>query len=743
MMRKACVGSLAALAGCVVLSMLQLSGCTDESPKEPVPMTRLRTDRSYLRDDYGRYMYFQGVNTAGSSKVPLVDTASGKFTYIGRPFPTERARFEFNRMRKMGINSIRLLVMWEGVEPDAKGQYDEAYLQYLREIVKTAGDYGIYVLMDMHQDMFSRHLGVRYNEDPGKDVDDPAVQPGNLQYSLLSLIPPYGENAWVRGDGAPRWVLKACMPEKDFDSPNWGIPRIASGMDEHRGELITLYKRLSGDAGGTGEVPKWVQYLMDNLPPSFPPNQSTDMLPFTNWGLSAALSIDVERSYACLLAGDKAFPTLQADGMNIKDYLQEAYANAWAKVAEAVADLPNVMGYDVMNEPEGNFLVLAAEAAAIQANAWEGAKKFLEGQFADPTTGDMLFDIIMALRLLPPDNQPETLRLWGLDKVDLMGVLGLNYGFDKNHLTPFYDRVGQAILAVDPKAVIVIEPSMNITALLGSGIGGGMWDVSMTHPPNLPHVVYGPHNYADIYPFLGFNQQPRSFTPEEVRYRDYRPAITSSMNLAAHSLGNVPTIFGEFGTYFNFNGIEQSKADNYIVSSHILDNYYEAFDGMFQSRILWCHSPDNDWTYGDHWNHEDFSIIDPNGKPRSEMAWARPFVRALAGKPVSVHFWSDYHFFDPDKGKTIPRREFELKYASKESDAPTEIMVPDVQYPDGFYVWVSDGQCYYDSTARVLYHYPQSDDPDVVYTLRMLPPLPGEPNEGWKYFFKGDQVISR
>ncbi len=734
---------LGRVAGCAVWLGLQAWGCSDVTPETPASMTRVRTDRSYLRDEHGRYMYFQGVNTSGSTKVPFVDPQQGTFTYVGRPFPLDRARYEFSRMRKLGFNAIRLLVMWEGLEPKVRGEYDEDYLSYLREVVKIAGEFGIFVLMDMHQDMFSRHLTVRYNEDPTAGLSDPSqAAPGSLQHSLLSLVPPY--TAEVKGDGAPKWVIKACMPEKDLDSPNWGIPRIASGMDEHRGELITLYKKLSGDDGtGSAEVPEWVQYLMDNLPPAFPPNQSTDMLPFTNWGVAAALSIDVERSFACLLAGDKAFPGLEVDGVNIKDYLQEAYAAAWAKVAERVADLPNVMGYDIMNEPEGNFLILAAEAAAIQLNAPGAAHDFILDRYKDdPETGEMLFNVIMALRLLPPDTEPETLRLWGLDKLDLMNIVSLNYGFDRNHLTPFYDRVGKAIVDKDPKAVIFIEPSMSASNLLGS-VPGGMWDQSMVRPPSLPHVAFAPHNYADIYPFIGFNQQPRQLTVEEIRYRDYSPAITASRSLAEHSLGNAPVVFGEFGTYFNFNGIEQSKADGYAVSSHVLDNYYEAFDGMFQSRILWCHSPDNDYTYGDWWNHEDFSIVDPQGNLRSELAWARPFPRALAGKPVRMHFWSDYHFFDPDKGKQAPRREFELVYASKESDAPTEISIPEVQYPDGFYVWVDDGTCYYDHGAHVLYHYPQNDAPEATYTIRILPPLPHQPNDGWRYFFKGDEVVTR
>ncbi|MCU0694498.1 MAG: hypothetical protein MUF54_24205, partial [Polyangiaceae bacterium] len=117
------------------------------------------------------------------------------------------------------------------------------------------------------------------------------------------------------------------------------------------------------------------------------------------------------------------------------------------------------------------------------------------------------------------------------------------------------------------------------------------------------------------------------------------------------------------------------------------------------------------------------------------------FARATAGKPLSTHFYSDLHYFDPDKGQQIPLREFEVRYMSKETDAPTEIFVPQVQYPEGFYVWVSDGRCYYDHKTRVLYHYPDRDEPDAEHWIRLLPPLPGGQNEGWSYFFDGSRVV--
>ena len=39
----------------------------------------------------------------------------------------------------------------------------------------------------------------------------------------------------------------------------------------------------------------------------------------------------------------------------------------------------------------------------------------------------------------------------------------------------------------------------------------------------------------------------------------------------------------------------------------------------------------------------------------------------------------------------MPEREFVFEMESKESQAPTEIFVPRRQYPDGFFVWISDG----------------------------------------------------
>ena len=737
---KALVGLLAALTACV-----------DGDPPDlaQVALSRLEVDRTYLRDEHGRYVFFHGVNASCSTKVPVkLDETTGLPTYIGRPFPLDRARQELARLRDMGLDSIRLLVMWEAVEPEARGKYDQAYLDYIRSMVQIAGEHRIHVLLDMHQDMFSRHLRARFNSRPEYGV------PGSVEHTLLSLVPSlkYGYDEAVQGDGAPLWAVKACLQEKKTDSKHWGVPRLVSGLDAAQlDKIYKLFLRLTGQEDPGGTTPIWAFYLTLALPPKFEVDESTDMLPFTNWGLAHALSLDVARCYACLFAGDKAFPGLEVEGQNVKDYLQQAYAGAWAQVAARVRDLPNVMGYDIINEPGGNFVTLSAVAAMIKSGSVEGARGLLESLLGLENGGE-LYEALLTLKLLPPDTTPETLKKWGLDRVDVFNVLAMNNGFDETHLRPLYERVGQAILKVDPDALIFIEGSSSI-ALLTGGYGGlgGMWELPMTHPAGAAlkgRVVYAPHWYTDIYPFLGFNVNPRSFTVEQVRYRDYRPKLEEAAGLASYSLGNIPVVFGEFGSYFNYNNtveqgqyVNRSRQQSYEVSAHILNNYYEAFESMFQSRMLWCVSTENDERKGDLWNREDFSILGPDGEPRAQAAWSRPHARALAGKPIATHYHSDLHYFDPDKGVPVPRRELEVRYGSKETSAPSEIVVPAWLYPDGFYVWVSDGVCHYDPASATLYHHPGRDEPGVEHWLRIRPPLSGKPNRGWNYFFKGSSMV--
>src|SRR3979490_237766 len=129
---------------------------------------RIRAQGGRVIDEHGREVLLRGVNLGGDCKLPWVNdgphhysnfTDHREVSFIGRPFPLEEAAEHFGRLRHWGFNCIRLPTTWEAVEHAGPKVYDTAYLDYFAEICRRAGDYGLYVFVDFHQDVWSRMSG--------------------------------------------------------------------------------------------------------------------------------------------------------------------------------------------------------------------------------------------------------------------------------------------------------------------------------------------------------------------------------------------------------------------------------------------------------------------------------------------------------------------------------------------------------------------------------------------------------
>jgi len=98
-------------------------------------------DARFIRDTQDRALVLRGVNVAHTAKrskdgIPWVD------------------RDAVLRLRQdWGLNVIRLTLFWRWVEPN-KGEYDLKYLARVREILDWAHEGDVFVLLDMHQDLF-------------------------------------------------------------------------------------------------------------------------------------------------------------------------------------------------------------------------------------------------------------------------------------------------------------------------------------------------------------------------------------------------------------------------------------------------------------------------------------------------------------------------------------------------------------------------------------------------------------
>jgi len=241
----------------------------------------------------------------------------------------------------------------------------------------------------------------------------------------------------------------------------------------------------------------------------------------------------------------------------------------------------------------------------------------------------------------------------------------------------------------------------------------------------------------------GINGGPREFNEDEWLYRDFKGPLKKYLKEGPAWFGNVPVVFGEFGTYFNFGGHKASKESGYLISSHVLNSYYEAFESLGIGNMIWCFSAENDAKYGELWNKEDFSIIGPDGEPRGRTAYVRPYARAMSGKPVKQFFYSQHHFYEPTMGEKIPTRRFGMEMELKESNVATELFVPQFQYPEGFYVWLSDGDAFYDWDRQILYWYPTENTVGSTHQLRIDPILEDRENLGWSARFKDGNVDRR
>ncbi len=109
-----------------------------------VPPTGVHTDGRWIKDARGRVLLLRGVNFGSATKVPPC-----------LPCDPSQADANFRRIKGYGFTVVRLLMIWEAIEP-SPGVFNTTYLDELDAVLGAADRAGISVFLDMHQDVFSR-----------------------------------------------------------------------------------------------------------------------------------------------------------------------------------------------------------------------------------------------------------------------------------------------------------------------------------------------------------------------------------------------------------------------------------------------------------------------------------------------------------------------------------------------------------------------------------------------------------
>lgn len=596
----------------------------------------LLTEKEWFIDSEGRSILLRGVNLGGSTKVPFTPDGATHHTtdflthkdvsFVGRPFPPDKADEHYSRLQGWGFNCLRFLTTWEAIEHKGPGKYDTAYLDYLKEMVEKAGDYGFYVFIDFHQDVWSRMTG---------------------------------------GDGAPGWLFeKVGLDFTKFDATDAAV--------------VMQYR------------------YPDKYPPMCWPH---------NYQRFAAATM-----FTLFFGGNDFAPHCFNEGQPAQEYLQIHYINAAKQVAQTLKDLPHVIGYDCMNEPNPGFIgvedlktplqVAGQTMPGLQITTFDamvsaaGISRTVDvaelKRFGVKITGKILIN-------------PGNVSCWLPDRKDIWRKEGIWEIKNKNpvllrphhfastsennpvkffsdYLRPFINRYAREIRKVHPNTFIFIEgePFHPETMEWGSN--------------DAENVVNASHWYDAIMlltkKFLTFYNydvmaQKLVFTKRNIKAMYNRQLC--HIKEASTRMQNIPTLIGEFGIPFDMNNKKAYKTGDFSSQIEALAMNYDALDSLLLHSTLWNYTADNTNQWGDQWNLEDFSIFSRDQKSddingRAVKGFCRPYARKTAGNPVKMSF-------NQKKGRFL--FVFEADTTIK---APTEIYVPLVQYPHGVTVTVVGGR---------------------------------------------------
>jgi endoglycosylceramidase len=135
---------------------------------------RLRVVDGRLVDLRGREVTLRGVNARVEG---LFDVTFDDGRLPLEAIPTFDAG-DADRMRDLGFNLLRLPINWSALEPE-RGRYSKEYLERIAATVDLCGARGVSVLLDFHQDAFSKEIG---QDGAPRWVLDLLLGPGGYPY---------------------------------------------------------------------------------------------------------------------------------------------------------------------------------------------------------------------------------------------------------------------------------------------------------------------------------------------------------------------------------------------------------------------------------------------------------------------------------------------------------------------------------------------------------------------------------
>lgn len=551
----------------------------------------MQIKNNVILDDSGRTLILRGVNLGGDSKVPFCKTGAetepsfldrkNEVSFVGRPFPLEDAQDHFKRLKNAGLTFLRLVVTWEAVEHEDPGVYDEAYLAYIRKIILAAGNEGISLFIDPHQDVWSR---------------------------------------WTGGDGAPAWTMEklgmdvdmmdrtgAAVTRQRYSLYHGGkpCPKMIWPSNYNRYAAATMFSLFFGGKTFAPELQIDGENIQDFLQNRFiaafrhARRRLKDCASIAGWGTFNEPHNGFIGQRNLELVEDFFIPTCPRP-------------SPWQTICAA-------SGYPV-KVPAYNMISFGKTISHYETFNPEGVSLFKDGFRCPWKQAGVWQDADGAPKLLKPCHFSE--------------YQGRRIDFADDFLKPFLVKYINAIKESDENSFFFIEGLANCRRA-ESHPSWGKEDPS--------NVINAFHWYDGFALFIKTFRPWLTVDPEKAKIvigakkvaALFTECLAKGISITKQKMGNIPYLLGEFGLAFDINKRKGFKTGDYSLHEKAISMYYDAVDANLMHSTIWNYSAGNTNKYGDNWNDEDFSIFS-EGKERAAKGWKRPYPMATSGKPLLI-----------------------------------------------------------------------------------------------------------
>jgi hypothetical protein len=577
------------------------------------------SSRSYIKSDsdsnhtrsFTHIIKFRGVNLPAKTPTyghnpDIFYSHKKQVSFIGTPIPLATAAQHFQRLSNYGFNLLRLVVTWEAVMHEGPGIIDNDYLNYLSSLIDIAAQYGLYVIIDPHQDVWSRFTG---------------------------------------GDGAPWWTLDAAGFVTDDDSLHQSGSAFLHHL--HDTELYPPAKMIwMSNYGKLATATMFTLFFAgDDYAPGIHVNSYYAKLYHTHHNHHNGMQTQQQ----------------QQQQVSIQKFLQKFYLLFIDTVAQKLKDKSNIIGFNSMNEPSNGYVGVKDLRKRALPMPFGTSHSYFDGMRMG--AGEVMKRQFYSFPFTFHSEQivnPEGIMAWKSPDHDIWRKVGV-YGIDKNtgkvmlhrphyfslngkdfineYMLPLLQKIQTSIAGHNPKFILYAEPFIDVND-----------HQSIRAPQSLDcnKFAWAPHWYdgatlifRKYFEWLAIDDE-KSIPVVLPRFVEstFKNRMRDVKSTGLTDSGALHVVLGETGVPF-----DMDDANNYAASTKALDRIMRAIEANDLDFTLWNYFPDNTKQEGDNWCGEDLSVR-MHDRNRALLALVRPYAYE-----ISSDFKLVRQSFDPSTKK--------------------------------------------------------------------------------------------